>query len=280
MQNTLTRKISKEESDRYLTILESRGYKITYNPGQYILWRAQGEGLTISFYTSGSFVSQGATDMSFLEVPSITSKTFKPHAGSDEVGKGDYFGPLVVCGVYLEDDSVKDLGIADSKKITDKKILSIYNKIKDSVKYSVKVIYPEIYNSELKNFENVSYFLASLHAQVADDLIKKYNLPKTDYVVDQFSLNKGRLVNAFKGLNLNLIQFHKGESDLAVACASVIARATFLIEMDKMGEKYGTIFPKGATDVINFGIDFVSKHGNDELKNVAKISFRTTSSIL
>ena len=101
-------------------------------------------------------------------------------------------------------------------------------------------------------------------------------------VVDQFSAAKSRVVNELGelGKSVELIQFHKGESDIAVAAASIIARGIFLQEWDKMNEKYNFVFPKGASNVLDGARLFVSEHGVEELRNVSKIGFRTTQSVM
>ena len=111
--------------------------------------------------------------------------------------------------------------------------------------------------------------------------LKNKNIPCESVVIDQFASSKSRILNEVGqlGIKLNVNQFHKGESDIAVAAASIIARGIFLEEFKKMNEEYGFSFPKGASDVINSGIEFVQKYGREELRKVAKVSFRTSQKI-
>lgn len=283
MQITKSLKINSKEASLLYNKLVSKGFKEGKIPNPYVMWRLEGLNTTVMYYSSGSLVSQGEFDVTSV-LTEEGSKSFSPHLGNDEVGKGDYYGPLVVCSVFV-DAHVRDLaislGVADSKKISDPKIVDIFNQLKDSVVYSSEIVLPSRYNEELRMFKNVSYFLASLHASCAKQLVEKLGEENVyNCVVDQFSADKGRLVKAFEKVRVNLVQFHKGESDIAVALASIFARAIFLREWGIMNEKYSLDFPKGATDVIRFGKEFVEKYGEKELYNVAKISFRTTSQIL
>lgn len=282
MQVTKSLKINKDEAKKLNSLLTSKGFREGKIPNPYVLWRLEGLNTTVMYYSSGSLVSQGEFDVTSLLLEG-SSTEFKPHLGNDEVGKGDYYGPLVVCSVFV-DENVRakaiELGVADSKKISDPKIVKIFEALNESVLYHCEILLPERYNEDIRKFKNVAYMLADTHAECAKSLSEKLGEVKYDCVVDQFSADKGRLSKAFDGVNVNLVQFHKGESDIAVALASVFARAIFLKEWGKMNEKYSLDFPKGATDVINFGKEFVAKYGQQELYNVAKISFRTTSQIL
>lgn len=287
MQKTVTLKLSNNEAESLKERLGNYGYTSAKPTNPYVLWRMNGKGITVMYYSKGSLVAQGEGDFSIFtdkgNHENEKSDSYTSHIGSDEVGKGDYFGPLVVCSAFVEEkdlDLIKENGITDSKKLSDSKMLKIFEMLKDVIKYQAVIAYPEEYNQHTKEYKNVSYFLASLHRRAVEGLLGKINISNPELIIDQFSLNKGRLENEFKGLNVNLTQFHKGESDIAVATASVFARAIFVQEFENMSEKYGMIFPKGATNVINFGKDFVKKYGQEELKNVAKISFRTTSQVL
>lgn len=289
MQNNLSIKIEKTQATELFNNLISKGYLSDTPNNEYVVWRVQNENNTLLFYKSGSLVFQGKDNpekvLNEFKIKSPNSEVFAPHMGSDEVGKGDFFGPLVVCCAYLDTNSlnkIRGFGISDSKKLSDTKILEIYEKIKDTILFEVVIQTPELYNRRLADFKNVSYFLASLHRDCAERLFQKLkskNLKPEYIVIDQFSLNKSRLGNEFNNMGLRLLQFHKGESDIAVATASVIARATFLLEWKKMEEKFNFTFPKGATSVIESGKSFVEKYGLDELRNVAKVSFKTTTQV-
>jgi ribonuclease HIII len=211
-----------------------------------------------------------------------------PHIGVDEVGKGDYFGPLVVVACFVNDKFLQDtefLGIGDSKKISDNRIRDIYKEIKDYPYYYVSIVNPKEYNTQIKKLKNVSVLLAKQHSKVIEmglrDLANK-DIECKEVVIDQFSSKKSRVIDELGplGKKIKFVQFHKGESDIAVACSSVIARAIFLTELDKMEKKYYFTFPKGASEVIGAGREFVKKHGVGELEKVAKISFKTTKKVI
>lgn len=288
MQNTTSIKIDNQKAQRLKNALLDTGYT-QENPGsEYILWRLKSDLNVVLYYKSTSLVIQGkGNSQGILDLIGGESEAdFKPHLGSDEVGKGDYFGPLVVCCAYLDENGLKlitNLGIADSKSLSDKKMLNIYDKIKNSVDFEVSIQFPKIYNQRVKEFKNLSFYLATLHKECAESLnlkLQKKEIFAKSIVIDQFSLNKSRLGNEFNNMGLELSQFHKGESDIVVALASVIARVTFLLEMKKMGEEYSFDFPRGASNVIESAKLFVEKFGAEKLNDVAKVSFRTTSKVL
>ena len=174
--------------------------------------------------------------------------------------------------------------MGDSKKFSDKKIIEMYEQLKDYEYYYVSIVMPVEYSDLQKETGNVAILLARQHSKVIEmglgDL-KSKNIECNTVVIDQFSNSKSRILNELgkMGQGADIDQHHKGESDIAVAAASVLARGVFLKEMEKMSKAYGFDFPKGATHVIGKGNEFVKKYGMSELKNVAKISFKTTKAI-
>ena len=283
MQTTTTIKVSKGEERALISGLLNLGFMQESINNPYVSKRFTGFDLVVMLYTSGSLVIQGVGNPEVVtSLISNNEDVFHSHIGSDEVGKGDYFGPLVVASAFLDNNSyqiVKRLGVTDSKKLSDLKILDIYKEIKDKVVYNTTVVTSLEYNTQLKSFKNISYFLANIHKRTVEGLLKR-DIKAEYIVIDQFSVDKRRLSNEFKDIPVSMRQFHKGESDIAVACASVIARAVFLNEMEKMSKNYGFEFPKGASDVITSGKKFIERFGKDELTNVAKVSFKTTQSII
>jgi ribonuclease HIII len=178
----------------------------------------------------------------------------------------------------------QNIGVGDSKKFSDKKILEMYDQLKDYAYYYVSIVSPLEYGQIQKETGNVAVLLARQHSKVIEmglSDLKSKNIECNTVVIDQFSNSKSRILNELgkMGQGANINQFHKGESDIAVAAASVIARGVFLEEMEKMSNAYKFDFPKGATHVIGKGNEFVRKYGMEELKNVAKISFKTTKDI-
>lgn len=210
------------------------------------------------------------------------------YIGVDESGKGDFFGPLVIAGVVSNEDVNEKLlnaGVKDSKKLSDKKVFEIFERIKEICKfYEVVVIKPKRYN-ELTRKLNLNKLLAWGHARVIENLLEKAEQEnfKIDKIIsDQFG-DASYLLNALmkRGRKINLIQMHRAEIDPAVASASIIARAVFLNQLAEMSRKYEMVFPKGVSDkVVDVAKEIVKKFGKDELLNVAKIHFKTTSQVL
>jgi len=244
-------------------------------------------------YFSGKLVFQGKEDFtnvisSLKKEEIMTEESFLPHMGVDEVGKGDYFGPLVVVSCFVTEDflkKVRHLGFADSKKFSDGKIENLYNMVREYPYYYSSVVHPKEYNEMTVKYRNASLLLAKQHSLVIENGLKDLESKgiKCEYVViDQFSMSKSRVTNELGelGNRYKLEQYHKGESDIAVACASVIARGIFLKEWEKMNERYNFHFPKGASNVVENARLFLSLYGEKELNNVAKTSFKTTKQVL
>lgn len=208
------------------------------------------------------------------------------YIGVDESGKGDFFGPLVIAGV-ISNESINEellkLGVKDSKKLSDKKVLQLAEKIKEICLYNVVIIKPKRYN-ELTEKLNLNKLLAWGHARVIENLLKEATLKSlkcSKAVSDQFG-DEEYLLKALMqmGKKIEIMQMHKAEIDPAVASASIIARAEFLKQIKMLSEKYNLDFPKGASSkVVDFANEFVKRYGKDELMNVAKIHFRTAKLI-
>ncbi|MEN3037684.1 MAG: ribonuclease HIII [Candidatus Kryptonium sp.] len=210
------------------------------------------------------------------------------YIGVDESGKGDFFGPLVIAGVVSNEtinEKLLNAGVKDSKKLSDKKIFEIFERIKEICQfYEVVVIKPKRYN-ELTKKLNLNKLLAWGHARVIENLLEKAeqeNFEINKIISDQFG-DASYLLNALmkRGKKINLIQMHKAEIDPAVASASIIARAVFLNQLVEMSRKYEIPFPKGVSaKVVDVAKEIVKRFGKDELLNVAKIHFKTTSQVL
>lgn len=289
MQNTKTVQISKEEFNKYKDILSKLDWKNEKAPNEYVVWRMKSYlGSTAMLYTSGKLVLQGNEDFSDIFEIATQDEKIIPHLGVDEVGKGDYFGPLVVVSCFVNSDNLeifKNIGVGDSKKFSDKKILEMYEQLKNYAYYYASIVMPEEYSRIQKETKNVAILLAKQHSKVIEmglEDLKSKNIECNTVVIDQFSSSKSRILNELGrfGQGADIDQHHKGESDIAVAAASVIARGIFLNEMKSMSERYKFDFPKGASDVIQKGREFVKLHGEKELHNVSKISFKTTRDII
>ncbi len=248
------------------------------------------KGSVVTLYTSRKIVFQGKEDFADI-VQAIQGDSyvdFVSHIGVDEVGKGDYFGPLVVVACFVDEEfykKVKALGVGDSKKFSDSRILKMYEEMKEYPYYYSSIVSPEEYNRLIKETGNVAILLAKQHSKVIEMALEDLRRKKIEckkVVIDQFSSKQNRVKDELGtlGKGVEFEQYHKGESDIAVACASVFARAIFLEEMEKMSNEYYFDFPKGASHVIEQGKEFVKRYGADELGKVAKVSFKTTRKLV
>jgi ribonuclease HIII len=208
-------------------------------------------------------------------------------AGTDESGKGDFFGALVVAGFILEKEKQPELlklGVKDCKLLKDEEVIDIAKKIHSRFKDNIEVLilYPEKYNELYKKFrqnnQKLNEMLAWMHSRVIMNLQKKHDFDGA--VVDKFASDK-TLVNSLIGMKeIKLLHKIKAEDDLAVATASIIARYHFLNSIKSLSKKFGLDFPKGASNkVIKVGKDFAEQFGKDRLNEVAKIHFKTIDKI-
>ena len=203
--------------------------------------------------------------------------------GSDEVGTGDYFGPIVVTASYVEKENIpflEQLGVKDSKKLTDEKILEIVPQIIKKIPYECIILSNKEYNENYTNDMNMNKVKAILHNKALSKLKEKY---QADYVVvDQFA-QPYVYYNYLKGTNYvrNITFMTKAEDKcLSVACASLISRYVFLKQFDKLGESIDTFLIKGASDKVDeLGVKIVKKYGFDKLKEIAKLNFKNTEKI-
>ena len=206
--------------------------------------------------------------------------------GSDEVGTGDYFGPIVVTSAYVSRDNIEwleSIGVKDSKKLTDDKILEIVPQIIKKIPYKSIILSNKEYNERYNENTNMNKLKAILHNNVLFKL--RNEITNYDYiVVDEFA-NKYVYFNYLKespNVVRNITFMTKGEDKcLAVACASLISRYIFIKEFDKLSDKVDEFLPKGASDAVNdMGIKLVNKFGKDILKDIAKLNFKNTEKIL
>lgn len=237
---------------------------------------------TITVYTTKKVVFSG-------EGATFYAKAFQPrysaHGGSDEVGTGDVFGPVVVAAAYVDEAAYAALNvypIQDSKAMTDDQVRLIAPILMKTLPYSLLILTNEKYN-QVQATNNLNAIKAKLHNQAYLHLSKRTSL--TDFnVVDQFTPESMyyRYLRD-EPMIFRLLHFEtKAESKyFAVACASVIARNAFLMELDAMGQRYATQFPKGASATVEaFAEAFLAKHGLDTLKKVAKVHFKTIQRLL
>jgi len=202
--------------------------------------------------------------------------------GTDESGKGDYFGPLVVAGVYVDETllpQLVSLGVKDSKKLSDRAVLSMDTAIRSICPHSVVTIGPVKYNALYQKIKNLNRLLAWGHARVIENLLEKK--PCRRVITDQFG-DERLVLNALmkKGQEIKLEQRHKAEDDPAVAAASILARAEFLRRLNELSQKIGVTLPKGASSLVEATAQqLIEKKGIKILEEVAKLHFKTTSKL-
>lgn len=206
--------------------------------------------------------------------------------GSDEVGTGDYFGPLVVTATYVSKEDIAfltDLGVRDSKKLTDEKIIDIAPKIIKKIPYVSFIFDNKSYNKLHNEVNNMNKIKAILHNKVLCGILKKDAYDYDKIVVDQFVYPKKYYehINEAQEKVTNITFMTKAEDQcLSVAAASIICRYIFLKEMKKLGEKFNCTFPLGASDKVDsFGVQLVNSHGIGVLNEVSKVSFKNTDKI-
>lgn len=297
--NIYTNKFKPVEFSKIRRFFEEK--KSSFSPLQYAQWRAEGKDFNASLYNSGKFVIQGKTvdnivsefekymgifsqNNSLLITPNSIENdlNFQEYIGTDESGKGDLFGPLVIAGVYTNDalsEKFIGLGIKDSKKLDDKTIIKLSAHIRNSAPHSVVVIMPEKYNELYNSFKNLNKLLAWGHARAIENVLNKQ---ACKYAISDKFGDEALIKNALmkNGQTIQLEQRTKGESYIAVAAASVIARAEFVKRCNELKNKFNIDFPKGVSDkVISAGKDYISKYGKEQLNQVAKMHFKTIQTL-
>jgi ribonuclease HIII len=206
-----------------------------------------------------------------------------PVIGVDESGKGDFFGPLVIAGVSVSEDQLaafEELGVRDSKAISDKRVVDIAGRIRRLCVYDIVVVNPEKYNQLYLKIKNLNKLLGWGHARVIENILKRQ--PASAAISDKFGHERfiaDRLQK--EGKKIELIQMVRGEAHPAVAAASILARAEFLRRMEMMSGKFEINFPRGASaEVDEAGKKLVKSKGSAILDQVAKLHFKNYKKIL
>ena len=206
-----------------------------------------------------------------------------PRIGIDESGKGDYFGPLVIAALLVTPPDEPDLRliqVRDSKRISDGRILEMAPDIRQVCRHSVVAIGPKRYNELYEKIKNLNRLLAWGHARALENILAQTEC--TLAISDQFG-DERFILNALleKGKSIQLIQRPKAEDDLAVAAASILARAEFLTRLKKLSDEIGIALPKGASPAVEIAArTIVRKLGRAGLEGVAKLHFKTTQAVL
>lgn len=269
----------------------------------YVVFQAKDEDTVITMYESGKVMFQGTSaDVDAAMWGTMLEDTkekkeerkkenekyyYSSAVGSDEVGTGDYFGPIVVTATYVPKEEIEyleKLGVGDSKKIDDEKILKITPEIAKKIKYRSVILTNKEYNEKYSNDINMNKIKAILHNRVLYQLVNEEK-PKYDYIiVDEFAREQRYYyyLNDQKVVQKGITFITKAEDkNMAVACGSIISRYIFLKEFDKMCDEIHMPLPKGAgKDVDKMGEEVVEKYGEEKLKEIAKLNFKNTERIL
>ena len=305
---TISFKISDNTKEK---MIEHYKYMKRDKTPQYAIFQADDADTVITLYESGKVVFQGISadiDANIWRETEImlngkapeekekkekkedndkTDYYFINSIGSDEVGTGDYFGPVVVCASYVNKKDIsflEDLGVRDSKKLTDEKILKIAPDIMKRIPYHAYILKNTEYNTLQNKGYNMNKIKAILHNKVLLGLMKKDNYITDMVVIDQFtsprsyySFLKGE-DNVFRKITFTT----KAEDKcLSVACSSIISRYLFLNKMKDLSKELNITILKGASSQVDeVGKEIVKKYGKDKLESIAKINFKNTEKIL
>ena len=247
--------------------------------------------IPVDLFKSGKTLIQGKPSVLQAELRSwyqvsatATATTGMARIGSDESGKGDYFGPLVIGAVYVDgltEAQLITLGVRDSKLLSDHRVLTMAGAVKGTCPHFVVSIGPKTYNEMYERMQNLNQLLAWGHARSLEKVLEKVSCDLA--IADQFG-DESYLLNALgeKGRLIKLEQRPHAESDVAVAAASILARAEFVRRMEQLSHRAGKTLPKGAFDpsIITIGREIVAKGGQSALAEVAKLHFKTTQTVL
>lgn len=287
--------VTEEQAELLRLLLDGRGWKFSEQP--YARWKAVLEKTNVVAYNSGKLTVQGGGTedfVTFLLEPEIlhtftfgyeeepAEEAVDPHGGVDESGKGDFFGPLCIAGVYADEvtgPKLRAIGCCDSKLIkSSKKIMELSAGIREIAGngWTAVVIGPESYNRLYAKFGNLNRLLAWGHARVIENLLEKVPAcPRmlSDKFADERLIRRALLT---RGREIRLDQRTKAESDVAVAAASILSREQFLRGMAKLEAEFGIELPRGAGPQVKAaGRSLMERFGASVFERCAKTHFKT-----
>jgi ribonuclease HIII len=298
---SFTRALNAEQAKLLHNWLKDNNYLFREAP--HTQFAATKDKVGVALYTSGKLVVQGKGTQEFVEFvlePVILQEVrlgyetvlnpqlLDARFGVDESGKGDFFGPLCIAGVYLNERVVakwQEAGIRDSKRISsDRKIHELADLIRNTPEavHNVVPIGNEAYNRLYSKMRSVNRVLAWGHARVIENLMlqrHRMNPLPVRAISDQFAHDKATVAKALMSLGreIELVQRHRAEEDLAVAAASILARDEFVQRLGRMEKEFGLPLPKGASAAVDAAaLAFVGQHGAAQLPKVAKMHFRNS----
>ncbi len=300
-----TVKLTPEQASRLEAIVRDGTFELRDVP--YARFSGVRKDFNVTYYESGKLVVQGKGTREFVEFvlepqvlqearvgyeEELNPELLMPRLGVDESGKGDFFGPLCIAGVYVNADVIrawKDSGIRDSKNIgSDAQIAKLAKVIRETPGCITAVvpIGNEAYNRMHKSNKSVNRVLAWGHARVIENLmLQKHRMVPAPVraISDQFAQDKETVGRALMSLgrSIELVQRHRAEEDVAVAAASILARDEFVQRLKRLETEFGVSLPKGASGAVESAAkEFVKRHGPDALPKVAKMHFRTSYRVL
>ena len=287
--------VTEEQAEQLRLLLDGRGWKFSEQP--YARWKAVLEKTNVVAYNSGKLTVQGGGTedfVTFLLEPEIlhtftfgyeeepAEEAVDPHGGVDESGKGDFFGPLCIAGVYADEvtgPKLRAIGCCDSKLIkSSKKIMELSAGIREIAGngWTAVVIGPESYNRLYAKFGNLNRLLAWGHARVIENLLEKVPAcPRmlSDKFADERLIRRALLT---RGREIRLDQRTKAESDVAVAATSILSREQFLRGMAKLEAEFGIELPRGAGPQVKAaGRSLMERFGASVFERCAKTHFKT-----
>ena len=308
---TISFKVSDKTKEEMIKHFE--GLKRDKTP-QYAIFQADEEDTVVTLYESGKVVFQGVSadvDANFwketekiltgkmpednnskkkekVEDDDKTDYYFINSVGSDEVGTGDYFGPIIVTASYVSKDKIsylEDLGVRDSKKVTDEKIMKIAPELIKNIPHETYILSNKEYNEWQDKGYNMNKIKSILHNRVILGLLKQDNFIIDKVVMDQFTPARNYFgylkdtgENVFRKITFTV---RAEDKCLSVGCSSIISRYLFIKEMEKIGKSIDKVLPLGASTIVDeAGKDIVKKYGKDKLKEIAKLNFKNTEKIL
>ena len=298
--NSYTHALTNDQATKLRSLLNELGFE--FSPKPYTLFFAQKNKLSVAVYEKGPKVllqGKGVEEFVQFELePKILGEAklgyeevhspemFEAHFGIDESGKGDFFGPLVISGVYVDRGIARkflDAGVQDSKRIgSDAKIRALADSIrKDSLGIvDTVLIGPAKYNELYEKFGNLNSLLGWGHARVIENLLgKKPDCPRSlsDQFADPRVIERSLLSH---GRKIDIVQRTKAESDVAVAAASILAREGFINWLEREGKKLGVRLERGVSAAVKAAAKkLVESKGPEALRQVAKVHFKTAHEI-
>ena len=298
--NSYTHALTNEQATKLRALLDELGFE--FSPKEYTIFFGQKNKLSVAVYEKGPKVlvqGKGVEEFVQFELePKILGEAklgyeqvhapemFEPHFGVDESGKGDFFGPLVIAGVYVDRGIARrliDAGVQDSKRIgSDARIRALADEIRKTSMGLVEVVLigPAKYNELYERFGNLNKLLAWGHARVIENLLaKKPDCPRS--LSDQFA--DARVIEQSllrHGRKIAIQQRPRAESDIAVAAASILAREAFINWLDREGKNLGVRLERGVSPAVKVAAGrLVEGKGPEILRQVAKVHFRTAHAV-